>query len=151
MRSFAKKCDVSETSIRYYLKNDRKPTSDQLIKIAEANNISVNWLLGMDDSKMTTSEPDKSDACSSDQKIFHTESESEEVKFQENCSSRLAVLFEYIAKEFGTDGTAIENWFDDYKERDPDFRHWRHEEREKKRQQRLQSDGLPDLKSVNGE
>ncbi len=148
---FARKCGLKQTTMLGYLNGTSEPNLENLKKIAVANKVTISWLVGESEGQLEIPEPLETADYKSDSETPHTKVEVKKLEFQQNCSSRLGVLFEYIAAEYGAEGTDIENWFDDYKERDPDFREWRHAEREKKRQQRLQSDGLPDLKSANGE
>ena len=49
VRSFSRRCGLSEATLRDYLKGASYPTIDRLVRIAEAANLSVFWLIGIDD------------------------------------------------------------------------------------------------------
>ena len=53
VKPFARKCGVEEKSIRLYLAGKALPTFKSLLKIAEANVVSVAWLTGETDIKET--------------------------------------------------------------------------------------------------
>ena len=59
---FGKRVGINRNTIASYLKNkDKKPDTDQLIKISRACNVSTDWLLGLSD--VRSSEPDVQSAC----------------------------------------------------------------------------------------
>ena len=49
IRGLAKECDVSEGSLRRYLKGESDPSLQNVIAIARAANVSVAWLVGESD------------------------------------------------------------------------------------------------------
>lgn len=48
MNHFAKKCQLSESAIRKYLRGDSEPTLQNLLAMAKAGNVSVAWLASGD-------------------------------------------------------------------------------------------------------
>ena len=51
VRSFSRKCGLSEATLRDYLKGSSFPTIDRLARIASAANVSIFWLIGIDDAE----------------------------------------------------------------------------------------------------
>ena len=53
--AFARKCGIKQPVMDRYLRNGYEPKIDQMILICNANHCSLDWLVGLSDTKLTTS------------------------------------------------------------------------------------------------